>query len=89
LDGETIGIGVVLAALGICCITTFAAAGLGVAAIAAVAGSVAGLGRLVALVAIVGVGGIAWFRVRRRRGAMASIGPGPDLREGSDSQGAD
>lgn len=86
LDGETIGIGIVLAALGICCVTTLAATGLGIAAIVAVAGSVAGLGWLAPLLVIVGLLGIARFRVRRRRGAMASAGPGASGRVGSESE---
>lgn len=89
LDGETIGIGVVLAALGICCITTLAVTGVGIAAIATVAGAAGGLGWLAPLMAIVGLLGIAWLLVRRRRGAMASAGPGANGRVQSGSERAD
>lgn len=89
LDGGTIGIGVVLAALGICCVTTLAATGLGVAAIVTAAAAVAGLGWLAPLMAIVGLVGIVWFQVRRRRGAMASAGPGANGRVRSGSERAD
>jgi hypothetical protein len=86
IDTETIGIGAVLAALGICCITTLAASGLGAVAVITVAGYLAGLGWLAPLLAIVG---LAWSRARRRRGEMASHRPRASGRVRSGPEGAE
>jgi uncharacterized membrane protein len=75
IDAETIGIGALLAAVGICCITTLAATGLGAVAILTVAGHLAGLVWLIPLLAIVGIVGIVWLRARRRRGEIATSSP--------------
>ena len=67
IGAETIGIGALLAAVGICCISTLAATGLGAMAIGIGAGYLAGLGWLAPLLAIVGLVGLVWFRARRHR----------------------
>ena len=67
LHAETVGIGAVLAAVGICCATTLAVTGLGAGIIATVVGFLVGLSWLAPLLAIVGVIGFVGFRARSRR----------------------
>jgi hypothetical protein len=72
LDAETVGIGAVLAALGICCAASLAAAEFGAWIIVIVVGFLAGPGWFAPPLAIVGA---VRFGSRRRRGGMATRGP--------------
>ncbi|MDA8202345.1 MAG: hypothetical protein M0Z49_06245 [Chloroflexi bacterium] len=69
LDADTLGIGAVLAALGICCVTTLAATGVGAGIMLTLVGLLTGFGWLALLLVAVALAGTAWSRARRRRAA--------------------
>jgi len=67
LAGETFGIGLVLAAVGFCCVGTFASALFGTGAIAGLIAFVAGAGWLAVPLALIAAVGLVWLGLRRRR----------------------
>ena len=70
LGADTVGVGVLLSAVGICCGATFLPTALGAGVVAGVVGFVSGYGWLATPSAIVGVIGLIWLRSRRRRAAL-------------------
>ncbi len=71
---DAVGIGAVLAAVGICCATTLAATAFGAGIIATVVGVVAGLDWLAPPLAIIGLIGAVTYGSRRHRARTATRG---------------